>query len=198
MWVSLVPFGVGACMPIYAGVRARVTRWTALGLVWVAIVAVAFVMNAVTKSGQHGNNDLAGFLFLASWIGGAVTSFAIRRSYERRMASPLQAARAAAAERIEERHQAIDLARSNPELAAEMGIGRPGRDGLGLIDVNDASVAGLRRLPGITDELATQIVETRAQTGGFSSLEDMGMSLDLDGDLVERLRGRTVFLPRSG
>jgi hypothetical protein len=32
--------------------------------------------------------------------------------------------------------------------------------------------------------------------GGFSSLEDMGTTLELAGDLVEGLRGVVVFLPR--
>jgi DNA uptake protein ComE-like DNA-binding protein len=81
-----------------------------------------------------------------------------------------------------------------------MGIGRPDRSGAtdaGLVDVNNASVAALEKLPGIDDQLATRIVEARAQIGGFSSLEDLGAALDLDGDLVEKLRGNVVCLPRE-
>jgi len=51
-------------------------------------------------------------------------------------------------------------------------------------------------VPGIDDGLATRIVEARAQTNGFISLEDLGAVLDLPGDLVERLREHVVFLPR--
>ena len=36
----------------------------------------------------------------------------------------------------------------------------------------------------------------RDGVGGFSSLEDLGMTMDLPGDVVEALRGRVVFLPR--
>ena len=32
--------------------------------------------------------------------------------------------------------------------------------------------------------------------GGFSSLEDLGMTMDLPGDVVEQLRGRVVCIPR--
>ena len=32
--------------------------------------------------------------------------------------------------------------------------------------------------------------------GGVSSLEDLGMTMDLPGDVVERLRGRVVCIPR--
>jgi DNA uptake protein ComE-like DNA-binding protein len=80
-----------------------------------------------------------------------------------------------------------------------MGVGRPDEPGAfdaGLVDVNNAPATTLLRLPGIDDSLATRIVETRAQTNGFSSLEDLGAVLDLPGDLVERLRDHVVFLPR--
>jgi predicted MFS family arabinose efflux permease len=42
--------------------------------------------------------------------------------------------------------------------------------------------------------LARQIVSVRERIDGFSSLEDLGMTMDLPGDLVEDLRGRVVFL----
>jgi DNA uptake protein ComE-like DNA-binding protein len=58
-------------------------------------------------------------------------------------------------------------------------------------------VTALLELPGVDGDVATQIVETREQVDGFSSLEDLGATLDLDGDLVEQLRGRVVFLPRE-
>ena len=81
-----------------------------------------------------------------------------------------------------------------------MGVGRPDRPGAvdsGLVDVNNAGSNALMALPGITDGLATRIVEARAQTGGFTSVEDLGIALDLDGGLVEALRDHVVFLPRA-
>jgi hypothetical protein len=45
-------------------------------------------------------------------------------------------------------------------------------------------------------DAAARLVQVREELDGFASLEDMGMTLDLDGDTVEDLRGRVVFLPR--
>jgi membrane protease YdiL (CAAX protease family) len=84
-WLSLVPLGLGAWAPIIAGVRRRVWWWIALGLLWSAVVIAAF---AVTAAAQHHETNrqrsLVGFLVIIAWVGGAVTSFSIRRSYERR------------------------------------------------------------------------------------------------------------------
>ena len=44
---------------------------------------------------------------------------------------------------------------------------------------------------------AERIVEIRETSGGFSSVEDLGATLDLDGPRVEALRSRAVFLPRA-
>jgi len=97
--------------------------------------------------------------------------------------------------------QALRLAREKPELAKEIGIGRPDRpdaDSAGLVDVNNANVTALLTLPGVNGDLATEIVEAREKVGGFSSLEDCGAALDIDGGTVEGLRGHVVFLPRGG
>jgi DNA uptake protein ComE-like DNA-binding protein len=39
-------------------------------------------------------------------------------------------------------------------------------------------------------------VQLRDELDGFSSVNDLGNVLDLDGHAVERLRDRVVFLPR--
>ena len=78
-------------------------------------------------------------------------------------------------------------------------MGRPdisGAPDVGLVDINNAPASALAKLPGVDDALATRIVEARAEVGGFSTVEDLGVALDLAGDLVEDLRGVAVFLPR--
>lgn len=97
------------------------------------------------------------------------------------------------------RDQALQLAREKPALAHEIGVGRPDQPGAfdaGVVDLNNAPASALARLPGVGDDLATRIIEARTQTNGFSSLEDLGIVLDLPGDLVEHLRDHVVFLPR--
>jgi DNA uptake protein ComE-like DNA-binding protein len=197
-WISLIPIGLGAWAPIYAGVRARRWSWILLGVLCCALVIGGFVKNST--GGHPGRDDIAGVLIILGWIGAVAASFSIRPAYERQMSSPLLEASEEARERLSERRRAVALARENPSLAREMGIGRPDKHGAadaGLVDVNNASVAALEKLPGIDDRLATRIAEVRAQIGGFSSLEDLGAALDLDGDLVEGLREKVVCLPRE-
>ena len=102
--------------------------------------------------------------------------------------------------RVRNRERALRLARENPSLALEAGIGRPDIRGAfhgEVIDVNNASAGALASLPNVSHRLALRIVGVRTRVGGFSSLEDMGLVLDLNGDQVERLRGLVVFLPRQ-
>jgi hypothetical protein len=198
-WISLIPLGLGAWAPIYAGARARSPRWISLGVLWSLIVIAGFVANGLSR--HPGNDDFAGFLFILGWVGAIATSFSIRGAYDRRMSSPLLEAEEAGEQRLQDRRRAVELARRNPELAREIGIGRPDQAGArdaGLVDVNNASVTALLKLPGVDGETVTRTVEARERIGGFSSLEDMGATLDLDGQLVEGLRDHVVFLPRQG
>jgi DNA uptake protein ComE-like DNA-binding protein len=197
-WISLIPIGFGAWAPIYAGIRARRSSWILLGALCCALVIGGFVKSSTDR--HPGSDGIAGILIIVGWIGAVAASFSIRSAYERQMSSPLIEASEQARERLSERRRALALAQQNPALAQEMGIGRPDKGGAadaGLVDVNNASVAALEKLPGIDDQLATRIAEARAQIGGFSSLEDLGAALDLDGDLVEGLRDKVVCLPRQ-
>ncbi|HEY5188796.1 MAG TPA: helix-hairpin-helix domain-containing protein [Solirubrobacteraceae bacterium] len=196
-YISLIPIGFGAWAPIYAGVKARVGSWIALGTLWSVIVVAGFTKSAISGTGK---DDVAGMLMVVGWIGAVATSFMIRSAYERRMGSPLLTATEAAEQRLRDRRRAFALAHENPSLAREIGVGRPDEAGAaaaGLVDVNNASVTALLGLPGIDGDLATRMIEIRDRIGGFSSLEDLGETLDLDGGLVERLRGAVVFLPRA-
>jgi Helix-hairpin-helix motif len=200
-WISLIPLGFGAWAPIYAGIKARSRAWVGLGALWSAVAIAGWIDSAVSNSGHSGSNDFAGMLLIVGWVGAVATSFAIRSAYERRVASPLLAATEAGEQRLADRRRALAMAHQNPALAREIGIGRPDRAGAadaGLVDINNASVTALLKLPGVDGDLATEIVEAREKLGGFASLEDLGETLDLDGGLVEGLRGQVVFLPRPG
>jgi len=199
-FISLMPLGLGAWAPIYAGVKARRPLWIFLGVLWTAVVIAAFALNANTASGQHGNNDNAGGLFILAWVGAIATSFIIRPAYQRQMHSNMQHAIDAGEQRLADHERAARLARTNPRLAKEIGVGRPDRHGAadgGLVDVNNASVTALLKLPGVDGDVATAICECREKLGGFSNLEDLGETLDLDGGVVESLRDKVVFLPRG-
>lgn len=195
VWLSLTPLGLGAWAPIYAGVRARRPSWSALGVLCTLIVIVGWVLAIVS----NGNSGLGGGLLLLGWTGAIATSLTIRAPYSRLMGSPFEAAVLDAEDRLAQRDRARQLARERPGLAREIGIGRPDlpdAHDAGLVDVNNASAVVLEQLPGVDDALATRIIEARAQTNGFASVEDLGAALNLDGTLVEGLRERVVFLPR--
>jgi Helix-hairpin-helix motif len=196
-YISLIPIGFGAWAPIYAGVKAREPKWVGLGALWTAMIVVALI---VSSGHGHGDDGLVGALAIIAWVGGIATSFSIRGAYERQLGSPVLRAAEIGEQRLRDRQQAQRIARENPALAREMGIGRPdvaGAADAGLVDVNNASVTALLKLPGVDGDVATEIVEAREKVHGFASLEDMGAALDLDGNLVEGLRGEVVFLPRS-
>ena len=194
--ISLIPLGLGAWAPIYAGAKAKRTLWVVLGILWCLIVIAGFVANGTSH--HPGSDDLAGGLLIVGWVGAIATSFSIAPAYRRQLASPLQAAAEVGTLRLKDRAQARRLAQTDPELAAEIGIGRPDRAGAadaGLIDVNNAPVTTLATLPGVDRELANRIAADREQVHGFASVEDLGATMDLDGDVVEALRERAIFLP---
>src|ERR1700753_3687485 len=170
-FISLVPLGLGAWAPIYAGIKARRPLWILLGVLWTAVVIAGFVLNANTVSGRHGNNDDAGGLFILGWVGAIATSFIIRPAYQRQMGSRFQHAVEEGEQRLADHRRGLRLAHDNPQLAKEIGVGRPARHGAadaGLVDVNNASVTALLKLPGIDGDLATEICECREKVHGFS------------------------------
>jgi membrane protease YdiL (CAAX protease family) len=83
-WLSLLPFGLGAWAPIVAGVRCGVKRWIGFGVLWSGLALAGWIAAAVEPSGGQGENIVGG-LIVAGWMGGVITSFAIRPGYKRRV-----------------------------------------------------------------------------------------------------------------
>ena len=194
VWLSLIPLGLGAWAPAYAGSVVRKRTWSLLGLLWSLITVAGWVVAIANDGGSPG-----GLLIIVGWAGAIASSFTIRASYRQMLGSPFEAALVDAEQRLSDRDRARKLAAERPGVAKELGIGRPdvpNAHDAGLIDVNNAPASVLTKLPGVDDALATTIVEARAETHGFSSVEDLGAALDLDGNLVEDLRHKVVFLPR--
>ena len=111
-----------------------------------------------------------GLLLILGWVGAIATSFIIRAAYDRRWARRCWKPEAGEAA-LRDREQARRIARERPALAQQMGIGRPDVDGAvdaGLVDVNNASVTALLKLPGVDGDVATEIIEGREKIDGFS------------------------------
>jgi DNA uptake protein ComE-like DNA-binding protein len=95
------------------------------------------------------------------------------------------------------RSKALRILRKNPELATELGIGRPDLsrtyDDGGLIDVNHVPLALIEQLPGVDGELALRISDVRSDVGGFDSIDDMEILLNLPPGILPDVRGRLIF-----
>ncbi len=182
---------------LYIGIRAKRINWT----VWAAIYAAALVTGLVLDTPAHPSSSAEGIaaaLLLLTWIGGGVHAFVVSTDAARRIRSGKDPALVAARGRIDLRNEGRHLLATQPELAREVGVGRPDVPGsrpYGLIDVNHCSAAALLRLPGVTDDLAQRIVDNRASAGGFSSVDDIGMLLDLPPATIDRMRDMAIFVP---
>ena len=108
-WLSVIPMGLGAWAPAYAGVKAQNRRWLALGVIW-SLIAVAGWVAAVTSNGDSG---LAGGLIILGWVGAVATSFTIRPAYARQLQGSFDAAVLGAQERLAERERARRLRRAS-------------------------------------------------------------------------------------
>jgi hypothetical protein len=101
--------------------------------------------------------------------------------------------------RIRLREKARRIARRNPRLADELGIGRPdlGRhfDDGGLIDVNHVPETYLLHLPGVNHDLAARIVELRRSVGGFDAAGDLEVTLDLAPGTLDEAQDLMIFRP---
>jgi hypothetical protein len=195
---SLVPLGLGTWAGFaYAGSQTGTRRWQIYAALYALAAAGALAYSSATHV-DGGDNSTAGMFIVLPWAFGIGHSFVARPAYVRKLnrrPDKIEKAR----ERLAERDKALRIAREDPRLALELGIGRPDRKGAmdaGLVDVNGAPGWALEHLPGVDGVLAERILQAREQLDGFASLEDLGMTLDLPGDVVEDMRGKAVFLPR--
>ncbi|HEV2814041.1 MAG TPA: helix-hairpin-helix domain-containing protein [Solirubrobacteraceae bacterium] len=196
-WVlASLPLGLTTWIGfLYAGVRARMRSLQILAGVFFVSMVAAFALSGDHPEGSF-REEFAEWFIACVFLLGVGLSIALAPAWQRRMRSGVLEAE----KRLAAREEARRLAAERPELARELGVGRPdlGReaDHAGLVDVNNASPHVLVELPGIDYETANEIARVREELGGFSSLADMGAVMDLPAATVERLRDRTVFLPR--
>ena len=181
---------------LYAGIRARKPLTIAAAVVYFVAFAVAFM--AAGSASDEDNGNWAGGLIILVWATGIAHALIIRKGIAEAIAEHDAPHVDAARDRIRRREQARRLAQEEPKVALEMGLGSGGVPdwyAAGLVDVNHANAEVLAGLPCVDRELAERIVATRTELGaGFTSVDDLGMTLDLPADTVEQLRERTVYL----
>lgn len=198
-WLLLtIPLGLTTWAAfLYIGIRARRGQWLAFAALYAATLAAWIVLDTP----DHPSNPAEGWgagLALLTWIGGGIHAIAVSNDAVRRIQSRADPVLEAAKSRIERRVQGRHLLATQPTLAKEVGVGRPdipGADDYGLIDVNHCPAATLARLPGMTAVLARRTVKERVPAGGFSSVEDLGLLLDLPPGTVDQMRDIAIFVP---
>jgi DNA uptake protein ComE-like DNA-binding protein len=181
---------------LYIGIRARRPRWLAWAGVYLAAIAGWLVLDSPDHPGSTARG-VAAALAIVAWVGGGTHALVISNDAVRRIQGSEDPALEAAETRMERRAEGRHLLASKPALAREVGVGRPdipGADDYGLVDVNHCPAIALTRLPGISNDLAGRIVRQREQAGGFSSVEDLGVLLDLPPAIVDEIRDTAVFL----
>jgi hypothetical protein len=180
-WTTWVAF-------LYAGLRAKKNEWLVFSAAYAALELVGL---AIIQGGAGWQAGVGALLTFIPWLVGIPHALAIRDEYVDRR-DVLEDPRLRDARRLEVRRSiAEELARGKPELARDSGM-----LGSDLVDINHAPVEQLATLPGIDRRLARQIVHTRDEVGGFSSLYDLGHLLELDAPLVDAIAPRVVCLPR--
>jgi len=192
--VPLVSIGIGAAPAfVYVAVKYKRPKFLvpALAYLVVMISAVALVALGYALSVGIGIALILGSAGIASAHALAVRGdVAIERDFD----SQVTAAR----DRLRRRTEARKLVAGHPELARELGIGRPdlhgGFDDGGLVDVNHSPMEVLAELPGVDAGIARRIVTTRTEIGGFSSVDEMSVTLDLPPAQLDAVSDRLLFL----
>ncbi|MEV5413405.1 helix-hairpin-helix domain-containing protein [Thermopolyspora sp. NPDC052614] len=200
IWAVLPLLSLGFLSPLVFGYAAGRRRswplWTSTG----AYSALVLTMFATASSATGTAADVVfKSALVGSWLVGTAHALAIRRTvFAPQGRDRNQEAIAAAQRRADLRREARELAARDPDLARELGVGRPDApreyDDGGLVDVNHATAATLAGLPGMNRHLADKVVRAREEVGAFVSVEEMSVLADLPPHLTPRLDEFTVFL----
>ena len=188
-WLSWAAFG-------YLGVRLRHRPWLLAAAGYLALTTVAWLLFSFRTSEDDWKAGVFAGITFAVWIAAFVHALIIRGEALDRLSVDEDARLRAARRRLVTRDAAEEIAREQPMLAAEAGIGRDASSYGGLVDVNHASAEEFAQLPGFTPQLAANVVKVREQVDGFDSVLDFASVLDLPPRLVDSLRDRLICLPR--
>jgi len=158
-----------------------------------AAVAFLYLTNIGPEKSWQSNLGVAIGLTSAAIATGH--AFAIRQKVQD---GPVVTAEEEARDKLRRREYSRKLLADNARLAGELKIGRPDLDTNfddgGLVDVNHVSEKYLTMLPGIDADLAHKIIEMRDSIGGFDSLDDMAVLLDLPPQSLDPARDRAIFV----
>jgi hypothetical protein len=167
----------------------KICLWL-LSLIGTALCIALIATGLAPSPGHHQQAGeavlgVAGIL-CAAWIGGYAYRIPVGAVSD-------------AMKRMEARGRARHILARNPELAGELGIGRPDLprtfDDGGLVDVNHVPVPRLAALLGLDGQLTRKITEVRQEVGGFSSAADVEVTLGLPPGRLDEVKDRLLFRP---
>ena len=193
--VPLVTLGLGAAPSfVYVALRYHRPRFVVPAAAYALVMTGAVTLLALGSALSIG----LGTALLLGCTGVATAhTLAVRRDVAvERDDNDLHVA--AARERLRRRAEARKIATGNPKLAHELGIGRPDLvstfDDGGLVDVNHSPLDVIAGLPGIDVKTAERIVMTRSELGGFTSVDELSVTLDLPPAQLDGIADRLLFL----
>lgn len=193
--VPLLTLGLGAAPAfVYIALRYHRPRYLVPAAAYALATTVAITLIALTQA-----FTVAVGVSLVICCTGVATAHTLAVRREVSVAgSDNDVQVAAARERLRRRAEARRLVRADPRLALELGIGRPDLtrqfDDGGLVDVNHAPARSLCDALGLDLGTAERIVRTRSELGGFASVDELSVTLDLHPAQLDSVADRLLFL----
>jgi hypothetical protein len=183
---------------VYAGARAREWTWFAFGVAYGLLAGLGFALVNAAENVDDPSHGAGISIALGLMGGGLMHGLAIRKRFEARCAEIANDGLDAAERRRSLQRLGRRIALEEPLRARELGVGRPDLRGAfdaELVDLNSAPAGAIAAGCGVDPDVAARIVRVREQIGGgFASLEDMDLVLDLPVPVLERLRTTAVFV----
>ncbi|MFL5894710.1 MAG: ComEA family DNA-binding protein, partial [Thermoleophilaceae bacterium] len=183
---------------LYVGVKARKPAWLLWAAIYLVVIVVAFMTDAIIDT--EGSSTMLGLVLLVEAVGGAVHALAIRAGFYAAVAGADERSYDSAERRLESRTLGRKLVADEPAHARQLGVGRPDLDGAfdaSLVDLNSAPAKVIASVTGVSTAAAQTIVAAREKAGAFSSVEDLDLLVDLPEADVTRLKDAGVCVPRS-
>lgn len=220
-WALACIFTGGFATPAVIGHAAQrlQSKWAAVAAGAYGLALAAICLSIVGSGGFGVVLAVSMLAWLGVWGGGAVHAYLlgqqVREKHHRELLKDHSKARptpetmakddanAAALAEVEHqrtlRRKARQLLADNRVAARSLRIGRPdlprNYDDGGLVDVNHAPIEVLLSMPGVTAEVAQELVDYRDAHNGFESMSDVVVHTSINPRLVDEFEEMALFLP---
>jgi len=176
--------------PLWAAwLGRRDRRFCIRMLVWSALLLIAVVVGFSLVGTSR--DDTGAAILVSGWVLSTILAVVYRKPTVLLPGTEQELARR------RQREQYRQLIKRDPGLARGIGVGRPDLvrnfDDGGLLDLNTLTADELTRFGSIPIGEAQQIVETRKQLGGLSTVDELVVYASLSDATLGNLRETAVF-----